>query len=121
MNDVVTWESGVTGGSVVSMSRSRATTIGGVNSAPGVLEQVNDEMTKAPVLRGGVHEGAHMVVVFDTLRLTIAFTKVRVGHSQTPKKMRREVIMMKRMMTRNMRRTRTRMMKLTIPCQTTEH
>ena len=48
MNDVVTWESGVTGGSVVSMSRSRATTIGGVNSAPGVLEQVNDEMTKAP-------------------------------------------------------------------------
>ena len=49
------------------------------------------------------------------LRLTIAFTKVRVGHSQTHSmKMKRIVIM-----TMNMRRMRTK--KLTIPCQTAEH
>jgi len=60
VNDVVTWKSGVTGGSVVSMSRSRATTIGGVNSAPGVLEQVNDEMTKAPsVALGSARRGTY--------------------------------------------------------------
>ena len=60
VNDVVTWKSGVAGGSVVSMSRSRATTIGGVNSAPGVLEQVNDEMTKAPsVALGSARRGTY--------------------------------------------------------------
>ena len=59
VNDVVTWKSGVTGGSV-GMSRSRATTIGGVNSAPGILEQVNDEMTKAPsVALGSARRGMY--------------------------------------------------------------
>lgn len=59
VNDVVTWKSGVTCGSV-SMSRRRAITTGGVNSAPGVLEQVNDEITKAPsVALGSARRGTY--------------------------------------------------------------